>query len=544
MATRLQTLISRVSEDKLIELVGSSATTLLYELGERHLSPTRLAELLISLEGEKVLINRPEVRKAVIQSLAPMDASDLAQALGLAGNNPYAELKSIKLRKNSTAFFKFLDWFQVTYWEDEEDSVEIEKASKVSTITPSYQLFDHQIDAVKRVKLALHQGDGRVLMHMPTGAGKTRSAMNVIADYFRDTHHETKSVIWLAHVEELCEQAADEFEVAWGYLGNRQVKVIRHYGAYTAADIRNSDNAFIVMSLQSAHAMAFSKRDDVFFALSRSVGLVVIDEAHMATAPTYSHVLDSLAPRFTTKLLGLTATPGRTWDDVSEDLKLAEFFDYQKVTLSVDGFDNPIEYLTSSGYLAEVTTEPIIYDGGHDLSVREQKSVSEFRDFNSSTLKKIGSDADRNLHILLKIEHEAQLRNRIIVFACSVEQAEQLNAVLQLRGVSAACVTGTTNKEVRHEAVQKFKDGEISVICNFGVLTTGFDAPKANVAIIARPTQSVVLYSQMVGRVMRGKNAGGTERCKVVTVVDQKYGFRDLGEAFTLWDDLWEEREF
>ena len=80
----------------------------------------------------------------------------------------------------------------------------------------------------------------------------------------------------------------------------------------------------------------------------------------------------------------------------------------------------------------------------------------------------------------------------------------------------------------------------MQIIINFGVLTTGFDAPKADVAVIARPTQSLVLYSQMVGRVIRGSEAGGTESCRVVTVVDQQYGFKDLSESFDFWDDLWE----
>ena len=62
---------------------------------------------------------------------------------------------------------------------------------------------------------------------------------------------------------------------------------------------------------------------------------------------------------------------------------------------------------------------------------------------------------------------------------------------------------------------------------------------KANVAIIGRPTQSVTLYNQMAGRVTRGKKAGGKRECKVVTVKDPIYGFRDLSEGFTYWEELW-----
>ncbi|MEH0409495.1 hypothetical protein [Streptomyces scabiei] len=79
------------------------------------------------------------------------------------------------------------------------------------------------------------------------------------------------------------------------------------------------------------------------------------------------------------------------------------------------------------------------------------------------------------------------------------------------------------------------------VLCNFGVLTTGFDAPAASAAVIARPTKSLVLYSQMVGRVIRGPKAGGTDTCEIVTVVNPELpGFGDVAEAFTNWEDVWE----
>lgn len=79
------------------------------------------------------------------------------------------------------------------------------------------------------------------------------------------------------------------------------------------------------------------------------------------------------------------------------------------------------------------------------------------------------------------------------------------------------------------------------MLCNFGVLTTGFDAPNTSAAIIARPTKSLVLYSQMVGRATRGTKAGGNETCEISTIVDTKLpGFGDMAEAFTNWEDVWD----
>ncbi len=109
-------------------------------------------------------------------------------------------------------------------------------------------------------------------------------------------------------------------------------------------------------------------------------------------------------------------------------------------------------------------------------------------------------------------------------------------------GTRAFSVTAETNPHERMRRIAAFKaDGEESLVfCNFGVLTTGFDAPQITCALIARPTASLVLYSQMVGRAIRGPRAGGTSEALIVTVIDQNLpGFRSAAEAFTNWEDVW-----
>ena len=132
-------------------------------------------------------------------------------------------------------------------------------------------------------------------------------------------------------------------------------------------------------------------------------------------------------------------------------------------------------------------------------------------------------------------------KNKIIVFAGSLDSANHIDKILKMEGIICALVTGETNLSERRNNIELFKDSTsgLNIIINYGVLTTGFDAPKANVAIIGRPTQSVTLYSQMIGRVMRGTKAGGNKQCKVVTVKDPLYGFRDMSESFTYWEELW-----
>ena len=84
------------------------------------------------------------------------------------------------------------------------------------------------------------------------------------------------------------------------------------------------------------------------------------------------------------------------------------------------------------------------------------------------------------------------------------------------------------------------EDVERMALFNYGVLTAGFDAPRTRCVIVARPTTSLVLYSQMVGRAMRGPQSGGNRHCEILTVADTRLkGFGSVAEAFTNWEELW-----
>ena len=114
---------------------------------------------------------------------------------------------------------------------------------------------------------------------------------------------------------------------------------------------------------------------------------------------------------------------------------------------------------------------------------------------------------------------------------------------MRARGLSADSITGDTPSAERRRIINRFRGSfeDPIVLCNYGVLTAGFDAPETSAAVIARPTKSLVLYSQMVGRALRGSLAGGNEEAEVITVVDIDLpGFGDLGESFYNWEDVWD----
>ena len=279
--------------------------------------------------------------------------------------------------------------------------------------------------------------------------------------------------------------------------------------------------------------------------LADRVSLTIIDEAHQAIAPTYAAILTALySKRPHNALLGLTATPGRSWSDIGEDRKLSEYFDGRKVTLEVEGYDDPVTFLIDQKYLARSIFRTLNSDAGLKLSESDVNSLSTAIDVPEQILERLGTDTQRNLKILSAVEDLMTRHRRVIVFAPSVENARMLTAILSIRGHEAFVVTGQSNTAERERIIRRFKskDNRAMVVVNYGVLTTGFDAPATSAAVIARPTRSLVLYSQMVGRATRGTRAGGNDEAEIVTVADPHLpGFGSVADAFKNWEDVWDE---
>jgi superfamily II DNA or RNA helicase len=126
-----------------------------------------------------------------------------------------------------------------------------------------------------------------------------------------------------------------------------------------------------------------------------------------------------------------------------------------------------------------------------------------------------------------------------LVFAVSVDHSASLAAMLNERGIPAASVSAKTSAGARRLYIERFKSGDLRVLTNYNVLTTGFDAPKVRALIIGRPTFSPVLYQQMIGRGLRGPLNQGTEECLIVNVEDNFEAFGDE-LAFKQFEYLWQ----
>lgn len=525
---------SRASARVTQELLGDATLRLVHLLAEGTASPSLVRDLLLRLKPPIRLLSDKKSRAALLNLLRPDEASELCTLLGLRPIDPYNALKTASYGRDRLE--RLIAFFGLPL----PPPIDHAPVSPVTTVTPAHPLFEHQFRAAMDVKRMLQEEPRRVLLHMPTGSGKTRTAMHIIADEMR-----TKSktlVVWLAHSEELCDQAAEEFGSVWSHVGNRRVQVYRLYGANDFA-AQDATDGVVVAGFSKLYHRARS--DPAFVGLlgARS-SLVIVDEAHQAIAPTYQLILEVLTePYPQTGLLGLSATPGRTWNNVTKDEQLSHFFGRRKVTLSVPGYQNPVDYLVAEGYLARLNFTRLPFDWAGALQPEEVAAIEEGFEIPSSVLQRLADDDQRSLAILRRCESLMQRHARVIVFATTVEHAELLASALCLRGHHATAVTAQTDSGERRRILTDFKSQSPhpAILCNFGVLTTGFDAPRTSAALIARPTSSLVLYSQMVGRAARGPRAGGNELADIVTVVDTGLpGFGDMASAFTNWEDVWD----
>ncbi|WP_022836021.1 DEAD/DEAH box helicase [Salisaeta longa] len=530
-------LLARADDVTLQTLIGRESLRLLHAIDENLTLPSRLRRIVLDLHGPAGLLTDTKSRRLLFDLLRRREAERLAILLGVnTGGDLYQSLKKASIYKNSEREELLFNFFNLDPPERKE--VKVEPALKKHL--PAYALFPHQRTAARGIKRYLDTEPRRVVLHMPTGSGKTRTAMNIIAEHLRKT--EPGFVVWLAYSEELCEQAASEFERAWNHLGNRKINIHRFWGSHDL-NLDTLGDGFMVAGLAKMYSLA-KRRLSHIGKIGQHCTLVIIDEAHQAIAETYGLVLESLLVHHRKPgLLGLTATPGRTWADIEEDEKLADFFARNKVILEIEGYDNPIDYLVDNGYLADAHFESLFVEPGLDLSPEDRRKIKEQLDLPKNVLRQLAEDQERNTAILARLEEMLQRHQRILFFGTTVNHAEVMATVLQSRGYQAAAVTGETESEKRKRYIRKFKKrtDQPMILCNYGVLTTGFDAPETSAALIARPTKSLVLYSQMVGRAIRGPKAGGNEEAEIVTVVDHNLpGFSSVAEAFMNWEDVWE----
>lgn len=303
------------------------------------------------------------------------------------------------------------------------------------------ELRPYQKDAIANVRMLFKQGRRRVLLVLPTGAGKTRTgaemAIRAVATGLR--------VLWLVHRTELGDQGAAAI---------RSLLTSRGLVGVVAAGSREDDNPhapIVVASLQTLIARGIYPRAD----------LVIFDEAHHAVAETFLTLLEAhYASAF---VVGLTATPQR-----GDGRALGDAFDGLVVGTTV-------AKLTADGFLVPCRT--ISPDERLETGKLAQEPVDAYREHAPGT--------------------------RAILFAKDIEHAEKYAGEFRMAGIPSAVVHAECSWAERDLAIEAFKTGAIRVLTNVYTLTEGFDVPETETCILARGFSCASTYLQCVGRVLR-----------------------------------------
>lgn len=383
------------------------------------------------------------------------------------------------------------------------------------------------------------EGPNRGLITLPTGAGKTRVAVQTIIEAIRDGIV-AGPILWIVDSEELCEQAIDSWSYLWrsfGRAGTRMV-ISRHFThKYNA--VEETSGVQVVVATWQKLLNTIGNPD---YEWLQQTPLVIIDEAHTALSRSYTRILEWVGLTHAKRdkhLLGLSATPYRGRRDSDETSRLHARFDNNILDAGVFGEEEPMAYLQKVRVLSRVTMETIESQHFISLSPKEVEDFKKRHWLPTSKEQELGKDVARTQKIIESIKSKPKDWT-ILVFATSVENAETLATLLTLEGIPATSISQNTPQSERELAIQRFKTGEIRVLTNYAVLAQGFDAPKTQAVYITRPTTSEVRYQQMIGRGLRGPRNGGTDQVHLVNLLDNIQEF-ELSIKYKPFEVLTEE---
>jgi hypothetical protein len=325
---------------------------------------------------------------------------------------------------------------------------------------------------------------------LPTGCGKTvifTSLGKVVPDSF--------PMLVVAHREELLDQAAAKFAAT-----EPDLKV----GKEQAENHADLDCDIVVASVATIGRASSDRtakwRPDHF-------RTIVIDEAHHAAAPSYRRVLDYFSPQL---VLGVTATPQRG-DSVGLNEVFSEVVFYRSVLEMIEqGWLCPLV-----GYRVHTTT---------DLS--DVKVANG--DYVESDLVQAIDTPERNA-LIVKAYNDLAKGRPTLIFAAGIGHAQDIVEAFRYDApeVVVACILGQTGRDDRAAIYERLRSGQVDVVVNVGVLTEGFDEPSVAAIILARPTRSHSLYTQIVGRGTR--LYPGKSECLIVDMADVTKGKKPVG---------------
>lgn len=382
-----------------------------------------------------------------------------------------------------------------------------------------YELREYQKEAISKIYDWFYKNQGHLICVMPTGSGKS----HIVAQLCKDAGK--ANVLMLTHQKELIEQNYE--------------KLLNHYPDADVGIYSASVGSKNIRQITFAGVQSIYNRLD----LIPKIDLIIIDECHLVNHRNegqYREIIKHIEEmNENVKVIGLTATPFR----LGHDGHLAKKTKKSAQTIW-SGIINPvpIPMLIKNNHLSKIshkiTEKQISVDG-------VKKKGGEF--IEKDLQRKINTEQQNEDYVQEVIE-KGQDKKAWLFFCCGVHHAQDIAKELNENNIPAACVTGKTKKDERRRLLNEFKRGELRALTNANVLTTGFDYPDIDLIVMLRPTESVSLYIQMLGRGMRPKSgenfcqvldfAGNVMRHGPIDIVDKA-----MGESINKDEEEEEEKE-
>ncbi len=322
-----------------------------------------------------------------------------------------------------------------------------------------------------------------VMVQMPTGTGKT-VVMAAVVKWFCETH---EGDVWIiAHRKELVEQARHTVDRFFEYF--RMSKLA---------------DRIKVLSVQWLARHAKELEDE-------RVGLIIVDEAHHAVAPSYQNVFEM---HRTALKMGMTATPCRMKKQSFTNL-FSQLLVSPPTSDFIDrGYLAPYDYVVIGKYSTEQLTVDSLKARGTDGDYAIQEM-----------------DEKLNVPESIKRLYESVMQyakgRKGIVFAIDILHAQMIARYYEQMGIRTVALDSTTPAKKREEMVEAFRKGELDCMVNVNLFDEGFDCPDVEYIQMARPTLSLAKYLQMVGR---GLRINHENKKKVCMIIDNVGNYRKFG---------------
>lgn len=360
------------------------------------------------------------------------------------------------------------------------------------------ELRIYQTHLLQKVQAVLATDErARVMMQFPTGGGKTIIAGTLLRSWLTGG----RKAVWLTHRNELAQQTCE-------MLTDARIPAMTDVNWTPGTDAPAMSQGAVILMAQTV-----GRRTDKREVWNRYTldDLMVIDEAHHAAAESWERAMR----QWPGPILGMTATPWRL--------------------SKKEGFDHLFHGLCCGPQVAELQGGDWLCHSRTLVPPPELRIIGgeldRTGDFTEAGIELANQDRPRVMTAgVLEFWQKHAGGRPTIAFAVSVDHAHNLTAVFNEAGIPAALILGDTNNEDRNDAIAGFRDGTIKVLVNVIVATEGFDLPDASCIVIARPTMSLALYLQMVGRGLRRKE----DTCVILDLAanSQTHG---LPEDFREW---------